>query len=71
MAYRHEQISILLLMTVLIFFLVVFLFSFGFVKFDCSLLYFILRRREKFDEAEKAKEEAASKQADLGETTHM
>lgn len=36
-----------------------------------SLLYFVLKRKEKYDEAEKARLDAASKQADLGETTHM
>lgn len=37
-----------------------------------SLLYFIVKRKEKRDEAEKLRlEEAASKQPDLGETTHM
>lgn len=30
-----------------------------------------MKRKDKYDEAEKARTEAASKQADLGETTHM
>ncbi|XP_055321169.1 uncharacterized protein LOC129577699 isoform X2 [Sitodiplosis mosellana] len=36
-----------------------------------AVLYFIMKRKDKFDNAQKARTEAASKQADLGETTHM
>lgn len=47
---------------------------FHFRFYFCSLLYFILRRREKQDkkaQAAKDQAEARAKQADLGETTHM
>lgn len=41
--------------------------------FHCRVLYFILKRKVKYDKqtTQKDQEDAAAKQADLGETTHM